>query len=158
VLLPGADLQVDARRLALQAGEQARQQRERDEVVGHDGEAAFGDRRIEGRGRLQSLLEREQRRAQRSGQRERALGRLHAAALAHQQGIAEVRAQLPQRIADGGLRQAHARARAADAAFGQQRVQHGQQVHVQRRDIHDANIAYTNHPFVEYAPGAHHRR
>ena len=38
VLLPGADLEVHARRLVLQAGQQARQHHERDEVVRHDRE------------------------------------------------------------------------------------------------------------------------
>src|SRR4029079_11636522 len=49
-----------------------------------------------------------------------------------------------------------ARARAADAALGEQRVQHGQQVQVQGADIHGVNVLYTKQPFGEYATGGHH--
>ena len=60
VLLEGADLQPDAGRLALQAGQQAGQHGEGHEVVGHDHEVAVGGGRIEGRRAAQALLDGQQ--------------------------------------------------------------------------------------------------
>ena len=136
VLLESADVQPDAGRLALQAGQQAGQHGEGHEVVGHDHEVAGGGGRIEGRRGRQGLLDGQQGGAHRAHQREGAFRRDHAAAPPDQQRITEQRAQLPQRIADGRLRQAEARAGAAHAPLGEERVQDRQEVQVDGADIH----------------------
>ena len=149
VLLPGAHLQVHARRFHLQSRRQARKHHGRDEVVRHDREIADRDRGIEGGRAFQALLQREETGAQWAGQRERALGRDHAAGLADQQRIFQHLAQLRERVAHRRLRQAEARAGAADAALGEEGVEDGEQVQVQRRYIHVVNIRHHKYPFAE---------
>jgi hypothetical protein len=58
------------------------------------------------------------------------------------QRIAEEVAELAQRVAHRGLRDPHAPRGAADALFGDERVERDEQVQVGGRDIHAANMAH----------------
>ena len=142
MLLEGADLQPDAGRLALQARQQTGQHGERHEVVGHDHEVAVAvaGSNAAGGARVCSTASSAARTGRTSD--EGALCRDHAAAPPDQQRITEQRAQLPERIADGRLRQPEARAGAAHAALGEEGVQDRQQVQVDGADIHGMNSAH----------------
>ncbi|MCY1370075.1 hypothetical protein D9M69_571490 [compost metagenome] len=115
------------------------------EPRGHVGQEAHrqvvGQREVEGhcaRGGLELLRAREhavdleQRAARAVAQLQRPLGRHHAAALAHEDGVGKHLAQPAQGGADGGLGLVHAHCHAGDAAFGHQGDQHAQQVGVDR--------------------------
>ncbi|MDQ0016635.1 hypothetical protein J2W23_005038 [Variovorax boronicumulans] len=75
-------------------------------------------------------LDLRERGAQALHQCQRALGRLHHAALAHQQRIAGEFAQPRQRMAHRGLAEVQPLGRAADVALSHERGQHGEQVQV----------------------------
>ena len=128
VLLPGAHLQPHAGGRTLEPGQEAGSSMcEGDEVVGGDREAAVGGRRVEGSGRLEPLFERQQRRAERPGEGEGALGGGHATALAHQERVAEELAEMGERVAHGRLGEAEACPGAAHTALGEEHVEDGEQ-------------------------------
>jgi len=64
------------------------------------------------------------------GELARERGRIHAAGRAHEQRIAELAAQAPERAAHRRLRQPHLRRGARHAAVAEQRLEHRQQIEV----------------------------
>ncbi|MCY1430835.1 hypothetical protein D9M71_467910 [compost metagenome] len=124
-----ADFQADSGRLAPQGAGQRRQQAGRT-IVGHgQTENAPGGGGVEAAGGQQCLHPR-QGFSQRTLQFEGARGRYQAAAAAHQQRVAQQVAQTPQGMAYGWLAQMQALCRAGHMLFGEQGVQHHQQVEI----------------------------
>lgn len=75
-------------------------------------------------------------------QRQRPGRRLHAAAHAHQQRVAEQLAQAVERVAHRRLAEGQALGGTGDIALAQQGVEHTQQVEIERGDIHRGNTTY----------------
>jgi hypothetical protein len=86
---------------------------------------------IEGRHRGAQTVGSAKKRAQLIGDFERFRRRLHCVPVSDEQGIGKLRAEMPQHLADTGLRGGQELRRPRDAAFVQQRVQDPQLAQVQ---------------------------
>jgi len=133
------DGQLDARRLAPEVRDEARQDELLDEVVGLEAEGAVARPRIEGQPLPQQRVGVGQQAAEGLRQLLRARGGHHPAAGAHEQLVAEQRPETPEGAAHGRLCQADAGRRAGDVALDQEGVEGHQQV-----QVHPSEMIY-NH-------------
>ncbi len=126
----GTEDQVHRGRVLRQPREQRRQEDESAEIRARQRERARARLGVERRGPREGaahgLQGRCQRRAELLGARRGAQPQRRA----HEERIAQERAQPAQRVAGGGLAQPHPLGRPRDAALGQERLEHHQEVQI----------------------------
>ncbi len=131
-----AQLQAYAARLLVERFEQRRNEHRGGEVRQQQHKGARGLRGVEQRRRGDRAVDAHQHVAHRLDQPQRARREHHLPALRGQQLVAKEVAQARQRIAHRRLAQVQALTRAADVAFGQQRVQRHQQIQIEFIEAH----------------------
>ncbi len=128
-----------ARRLTRQPGEHVRHD-DRQRVVGaRDAQASLGACGVEA-GRAGELAYLRQHLAQRAGELRRAWREHHLLPLPHQQRVAEVAAQSPERVTDGRLADPEPLRGAADLPLFDQDVKRSEQVQVEVLQVHDRGV------------------
>ncbi|MNP32153.1 hypothetical protein D3C76_1253190 [compost metagenome] len=137
-----ADGDLHPRRLLGQLLQQAWHADQLHVVGNREGEALAAARRVEAFADYQALFDLLECGAYRCFQGQGPRRRLHGAADAHQQRVAEQFAQAVQRIAHRRLAEGQALRRAGDIALTQQGIQHPQEVEVEVRGIHRRNAAH----------------
>ncbi len=121
---------------ALQALDQRRQELDLAEVRHVEPERARRGGRIEARAVRERRFQQGERLSHRLAELARERRRVHAVGRAHEERVAEERAQPRERVGDRGLREPQPRGGRGDAAILQHRVEGAQQVEIDVLHIH----------------------
>jgi len=125
------------------AGQQPGQEVHFADVGCEQGECSLGGGGVEARALQHLGVDGVHHPSHRLGQLQRARGGFHLGAGAHEEVVVEKRAQAGHRCAHGRLAQADGFAGARDAAVLDHRVEHHEQVQVDRFDIHALDSMYS---------------
>ncbi len=137
--------QPDARRRLLYALDQRRQELDLPEVGHVKAKSARRASRIEAWPVCKRRVDESERLPNRLGELARERRRVHPGRRAHEERIAEERAQPRERIRHRRLRQAEAGGRGRHAALAQHRIEHAQQVQIDVAHIHNDDSYHAYH-------------